>query len=230
VKTIRSIALLGFFFVAVSAVYADGIPDPRIVIGGDLASNPVGANFTFQSTATGGGFFQFYNATNDVWTSLLITMPVPYSQSSQLPLISTLNYTIESDLFTHATFWVDYGIQQQPTAVNILFEAGEFLNNSSYSLFNALNCPSDLGIQPGGHFYVNLFDNPYTGGGGWLGLGGQTLGFDAGANPDINPPAGALTFLTQPISAPPPIPEPSTLALLFGGLCVTAVRFFCKRH
>jgi hypothetical protein len=204
-KVFRSVALLGILLIAVSAAYADGIIDPRIVIGGDTASVGVLSSFSFMSNANGGGLYAdtpntqgnggigvptfgtgLYNASGVDWTSLLITAPIPNAGPNGL-------YILQSTLFLNAT------ISFSSNTLSILFSGTGFAGGNSDLRFIA------PGIKAGDHFLIDLNDVTGVDGGGWL-SGGSPMIFQAQANP-------AQANL---------VPEPGSFVLLLGGLGMLA--------
>jgi hypothetical protein len=210
----RGILVFAVLICTVSIALADGIPDPRIVIGGDYASTPVyGANFSFTSNSLGGGYYGdypqnygpggFVNVSNADWTSLVITVPTPTDNSGAY-ITAREAYDVDAYTARIFRFW-DIQFSGDNSLLTILFWGTGFYISGETGIFYT-GIPTEAGEEylAAAHFSINLNDegtNP-DGSGGWK-RGDQGLAFSATANA---------------------IPEPATFSLLLGGVIALGVR------
>ena len=182
-------------------MHAGSIPDPKILVAGSGYSEVLyELNFTFAANATGGGSFDFYNASGVDWVELSIATPMPYGfiDDVWVALDSPTYYDVSSDLFVSSALSFGAG------GLTIRFSGLDDGHNGIPSLDRSLkgeaedDDPDEPEGPRGSHFSVNLDTDPGTPGeGGWLGLESSPLAFAASANP---------------------VPEPGTFVLVLGSL------------
>ncbi len=213
-KSFRPVILMTVLMaLAVPLALANPI-DPRMVVGGNATSDPIfGLTFQFQINESGGGFFDFANASGINWTNLSLTTKTPLDGNNN-PITDPGAYNIYSDLFARNTilFKNDFsditvlffgtdsnhpGIPFDPA-----YEEKDFLLDNS----NSLRLPPF-----GSHFYISLNDvdnipgiDNSDGAGGWV--------------------PGAIVYGAANV------PEPGTLTLLLSGILAIGISVSRRRR
>jgi len=195
--------------VAVPLALADPI-DPRIVVGGRSASEPItGLTFMFQVNGAGGGYFEFANASGIDWTNLSLTTETPLDQNHDL-ITNPEAYNVSSDLFSGNKIFFSNDF----TTIRILFFGVDpkhpgipFDPAFEEEDFVFANDVEDDNPPLGSHFYISLNDGDLSnpdGAGGWV--------------------PGAKVFGAANV------PEPGTLTLLLSGILALGISVSKRRR
>jgi hypothetical protein len=185
---------------AASATHAGTVPDPKILVAGSGYSEALyELNFTFAANSTGGGNFDFYNASGVDWEDLSIATAMPYGFIDDIwvALDSPTYYDVSSNLFT------DSALSFGPNSLTIrLFGRDDGHNGIPFTPFTPGN-KLESEDPWGSHFFISLDNYEHPGIGGWLDENAAPLAFNATANA---------------------VPEPETIVLLLGGLLAMGFR------
>jgi hypothetical protein len=197
-NALRFALVIGALSLSVSAAHSSTVPDPKILVAGTGYSQPLyELSFTFAANSTGGGSFDFQNASGVDWGELdiMTSMPYGYVDGSWVPLDNPAYYEVASDLFASSALF--FGANS--LAIRLFGLDGEH-HGIPYSPFFPPGKSEDgkSDAPPfGSHFLINLDNADTPGVGGWFDANHGPLSFDGVATP---------------------VPEPGTFALVLGGL------------
>jgi hypothetical protein len=209
-KFLRPVLLIvGLMALAIPMALANPI-DPRIVVGGRAASEPIfGLTFHFNVNGNGGGFFDFANASGIDWINLSLTTRTPLDGNND-PITNPEDYNISSDLFASNRILFSNGFSN----ITILF-FGIDANHPGIPLDPAFEEEEDFVFANevednppfGSHFYISLNDGDDfdpNGRGGWV--------------------PGATVYGAANV------PEPGTLTLLLSGILAIGISVARRRR